>query len=287
MAASEDPSRIEPCELESFSPELGDVVAELVKGGTELGARLHPETASSLADLVAIMNSYYSNLIEGHHTRPRDIERALANDLDTDGRRDLQLEGRSHVRVQKGIEEQYAAGKLPEPAASAFISEVHRRLYEAVPSTMLRVHGAGGRIIDMRPGEFRSRSDEDVVVGRHVPPSGANVARFMEYFEARFAMRPRGTASRIAAMAIAHHRFNFIHPFPDGNGRVSRLVSHAMGLHAGVGAHGLWSISRGLARGLRERAEYEQMMDLADAPRTSDTDGRGNLSAKALADFVL
>jgi len=29
------------------------------------------------------------------------------------------------------------------------------------------------------------------------------------------------------AMAAAHHRFNYIHPFPDGNGRVSRLMSHA------------------------------------------------------------
>ncbi|WP_287429078.1 Fic family protein, partial [Sphingobium sp.] len=47
-------------------------------------------------------------------------------------------------------------------------------------------------------------------------------------------------------LATAHHRFNWIHPFPDGNGRVSRLMSHAMALKAGIGAHGLWSVSRGL-----------------------------------------
>jgi hypothetical protein len=38
---------------------------------------LHPRTAAHLADLVRIMNTGYSNLIEGHDTRPRDIERAL------------------------------------------------------------------------------------------------------------------------------------------------------------------------------------------------------------------
>ena len=88
------------------------------------------------------------------------------------------------------------------------------------------------------------------------------------------------------AMASAHHRFNYIHPFPDGNGRVSRLMSHGMAWHADVAAHGLWSISRGLARGLESRTEYKQMMDLADTPRQGDLDGRGNLSERALIDFV-
>jgi Fic family protein len=83
-------------------------------------------------------------------------------------------------------------------------------------------------------------------------------------------------------MATAHHRFNYIHPFYDGNGRVSRLMSHAMAHHAGIGAGGLWSVSRGLARGLQDglpgREEYREMMQLADRVRQGDRDGRGNLS---------
>ena len=55
---------------------------------------------------------------------------------------------------------------------------------------------------------------------------------------------------------------------------------------AGIGAHGLWSISRGLARGLERPSEYKQMMDLADTPRQGDLDS-GNLSQKALAEFAL
>lgn len=89
------------------------------------------------------------------------------------------------------------------------------------------------------------------------------------------------------AMAAAHHRFNYIHPFPDGNGRVSRLMSHAMAYSAGIGARGLWSISRGLARGLKNRTEYKAMMDHADTPRQGDLDGRGNLSLHALNEFTL
>jgi hypothetical protein len=74
---------------------------------------------------------------------------------------------------------------------------------------------------------------------------------------------------------------------PDRNGRVNRLMSHATARQTGIGAHGLWSILRGLARGLESRGEYKRMMDLADMPRQGDLDGRGNLSLKALKEFVL
>lgn len=95
-----------------------------------------------------------------------------------------------------------------------------------------------------------------------------------------------GRGMQLAAMASAHHRFNYIHPFPDGNGRVSRLMSHAMALKAGIGTHGLWSVSRGLARGISTPGDYMSMMDMADMPRQGDLDGRGNLSLKALNSFI-
>jgi fido (protein-threonine AMPylation protein) len=69
------------------------------------------------------------------------------------------------------------------------------------------------------------------------------VDAFMRHFETRYRSESLGAASRILAIPAARHRLNYIHPFPDGKGRVSRLISHAMGHKAGVGAHGLWSIS--------------------------------------------
>jgi Fic family protein len=117
-------------------------------------------------------------------------------------------------------------------------------------------------------------------------PSSDRVADFMQHFESRYRLEPLGKAARILAIPAAHHRLNYIHPFTDGNGRVSRLMSHAMALYAGIGAHGLWSISRGLARGLETRTEYKEMLDLADTPRQGDLDGRGNLSRRALVEFT-
>lgn len=285
MALPEVPTRIEPALLGEASGDLLDLLAEIPAAASALGSRLHPRTAASLADLVRVMNCYYSNLIEGHNTRPRDIERALGGDLDADeGRRNLQLEARQHIRLQREIDREFAAGTLPEPASLAFIAHLHREFYRDSPAAMLRIAGAG-REVTMVPGEVRSKPEEDVSVGRHQPPASARVADFMAYFEQRYAFAALSPARRILAIPAAHHRFNFIHPFADGNGRVSRLMSHAMALQAGIGAHGLWSISRGLARGLESRTEYKLMMDHADMPRQGDLDGRGSLSERALIEF--
>src|SRR6266536_6163895 len=105
--------RIEPTRLEDLSEAISDVVAELSAAAAKLGHALNPQTAANLAGLVRIMNTYYSNLIEGHDTRPRDIARALAGEFDADDeRRNLQREAAAHVRVQGEIDRMAAAGSL-------------------------------------------------------------------------------------------------------------------------------------------------------------------------------
>ena len=286
----ETPARIEPALLEVPPGVVVDLVAELAAASATLGRALHPATAAQLAGVVRLMNTYYSNLIEGHNTRPRDIERALAGDLDAnEQRRNLQLEAAAHVRLQTEIDRQAATGVLPAPASADFICWLHREFYRDAPDAMLEIRGRG-QTFRMTAGAWRTAREHDVAVGRHLPPSSERVAEFMRTFERRYRFEPLGAAARIIAIPAAHHRFNYIHPFPDGNGRVSRLMSHAMGLHAAIGAHGLWSVSRGLARGLaggpEGRGEYKRMMDHADTPRQGDLDGRGNLSERALADYT-
>ncbi len=83
---------------------LENLAFDLAREASELSAQLHPVVRLSVADLVRSMNCYYSNLIEGHNTHPRDIDRALSADYSSDPhRRDLQLEAdrvpRRGVRV--------------------------------------------------------------------------------------------------------------------------------------------------------------------------------------------
>jgi Fic family protein len=73
-----------------------------------------------------------------------------------------------------------------------------------------------------------------------------------------------------------------MHPFLDGNGRVARLMSHAMLLET-LDTAGIWSIARGLARRVDA---YKGHLAACDNPRRNDLDGRGHLSDEALTEFT-
>ena len=160
---AETPYRIEPCELATVPADLADLIAEIVQRASALGARLHPLTAASLADLVRMMNCYYSNLIEGHNTRPRDIERALSGELAPDSeRRSLQLEALAHIEVQREVDVALAtSGTPPEPTSVAFLSWMHRRFYSLMPEEFRKVE-AGGRSLLLIPGAFRAGPAEQL-----------------------------------------------------------------------------------------------------------------------------
>jgi Fic family protein len=86
------------------------------------------------------MNCYYSNLIEGHNTLPRDIEGALANQFDEeDGRRNLQLEARAHIAAQRLIDLWSREDRLPEPASMKFIQTLHEIFYTDATPPMLEI----------------------------------------------------------------------------------------------------------------------------------------------------
>jgi Fic family protein len=100
---------------EDRSRELENLAAQLLATSNQLSASIHPILRRTLGDLVRSMNCYYSNLIEGHHTHPVDINRALAGDYSAEPeKRNLQLEAVAHIEVQREID----AGAVPHPVTS-------------------------------------------------------------------------------------------------------------------------------------------------------------------------
>jgi Fic family protein len=223
------------------------------------------------------MNCYYSNLIEGHDTHPVDIERALKDDYSQDPKkRDLQLEAKAHIAVQRWIDE----GGLPETRAVSAegILEIHRRFCEHLPDDLLWVENPDTKErLRVVPGELRRR---DVRVGQHVPVSPGALTRFLSRFGSVYASL--GKVDGLVGAAAAHHRLLWMHPFLDGNGRVARLMSHAMLLSI-LDTGAVWSIARGLARNVQQ---YKSLLSNCDNSRRNDLDGRGALSEEALAEFT-
>jgi Fic family protein len=257
-------------------PPLTDLALELAQRSAGFRHSLPASLLASLATLVRAMNCYYSNLIEGHDTHPVDIELALRGDYSGDRKkRDLQLEARAHIDVQQWIDE----GGLKARAVTAdAIREIHRRFCAALPEDLLWVENPDThermRVV---PGELRTR---DVMVGGHIAISAPAVPRFLARFEEGYARL--GKTETLLAVAAAHHRLAWIHPFIDGNGRVARLMSHATLLDA-LDTGAVWSVARGLARNV---AAYKRHLAACDQTRRNDLDGRGHLSEEALAKFT-
>ena len=258
--------------------KLEELAVNLIARSNKLAGQLHANARASIGDLVRSMNCYYSNLIEGHNTHPREIDRAMADDYSRDpARRVLQKEARAHIEVQRMID----AGEDPQvsPTSAEYLKWLHHEFCRRLPPELLVVkHPKTGRTAEVRPGEWR---EGEVEVGRHLPPPAADVPRFLERIEEAYSPGRLLPTRRLIAVAAVHHRLLWLHPFYDGNGRVTRLVAHAMLLRFGVGSS-LWSVARGLARNVER---YKTSLMLADEPRHGDLDGRGALSESRLREF--
>jgi Fic family protein len=273
-AAKMNVSAMEPL-LPEDRQDLEDLATDLIAKASTLAGRLHPVMRAAVGDLVRSMNCYYSNLIEGHNTLPIDIDRALNNELSKEPeRRNLQLEARAHIEVQQMIDR----GGAPSPVVSVdFIIWTHRNFCERLPEDLLIVDHPTTKI-KVVPGELRR---DNVIVGRHVPPAPEDVSAFLQRFAEGYNSAHLSRLRKIIGVAASHHRLAWIHPFLDGNGRVSRLFSHALLRELDVGSE-LWAVSRGLARRV---VEYKAGLQAADEPRRGDLDGRGNLTMAGLVDF--
>jgi Fic family protein len=246
---------------------------DLARAATLLaGTRVPPE----LRELLRSMNSYYTNRIEGQHTRPHQIDQALRQNFSKDAalaaKQRLAL---AHIEAEVALEQRYSRADGAQALYTAqAVQDVHRELFGHLPATDL-LTAENEPIV---AGQLRTR---EVQVGQHVAPAQASVPQFLDRWANFYCGVRRGEAA-LVAMAAAHQRLGWIHPFVDGNGRVMRLHTHTW-LSAMGYTGGLWSPLRGFAR---STDRYYALLADADSLRRGDLDGRGNLSEQALVAWV-
>jgi Fic family protein len=225
--------------------ELIALASELIAQSTGLDAFLPARTKQSVAQLVAGMNCYYSNLIEGDRTLPLSIEKALRRESEPESKQaQHQSLAHAHISAASWAHQQ----QMNQATSLQFILELHKRFCEAMPYDMLMLESGE----TMQPGKWR---DVEVTVGKHVAPLSECVPRFIDrYAEVygqvveRAGKSPFHKLTATVSVFCAHHRLVWIHPFPDGNGRVSRIVLDNMLRQIGVNEAGLWSMSRGFEK---------------------------------------
>jgi Fic family protein len=277
-----------PHQFEPLMPEesklapLLERASDLTRAATALGTASGKAAQLELRALLRSMNSYYTNRIEGEHTRPSDIERALQQDFSANA--ELARKQRlavAHIRTEQSCEaevERRVAASGDEGARWLYSSDaltwLHGALFSDLPASDLKL--SDGTL--MVPGEIRKKA---VAVGRHEAPTPKSLPAFIERWAQAYGGVRRGEAS-IVALAASHHRLAWMHPFLDGNGRVARLHTHLL-LHARGLTNGLWSPLRGFAR-TEER--YKALLQAADEHRRGDLDGRGNLTQTGLVDWI-
>jgi Fic family protein len=232
---------------------LRDLAQEIIAASARLEGKVAPETAAILGDKLRLINSYYSNLIEGHKTTIPDIEAALQNkfDLNPDNKYAQELCA-AHVQVEKHFMQHLGSQPRPNICDRQFLCDLHAAFYAHLPEVHLYTHtGDGFSRFPVNPGQLR---DVDVSVdGKTMHgPKCRDLPMLLASFAQAYAPERWHGDDRLIAMAASHHRLTWLHPFRDGNGRVTRLFSGLFLAASGINKSNLWSLSRGLSRNKKQ-----------------------------------
>ena len=190
-----------------------------------------------------------SSMIEGTSTTINDLfrNRVLKDISDEEAKRIKLKEVDNNARAL--VETLGAVGKT-EPISLDLIKRAHRMLFDGVETYPDK----------FMPGEFRTVQNhiggKSVTDATYVPPPPDMVEPLMQNLVA-YIESAKGPASSLVRCAVAHYQFEAIHPFPDGNGRVGRLLILLMMRRYGLLNTPVLNISRYL---LRKRSTYYAML---------------------------
>jgi Fic family protein len=234
----------------SFDTRLTDLVIELDHlRKKRLGGTTHPHVFFQLKSIFQTLESIGSARIEGNNT-------TISEFIET------KLEDRKYINEQiqeiRNIEKciNFIDDNIDNiHLGRMFISEVHKMIVEGLtpPPT-----GEG----DKTPGDYRNYSVE-IKGATHKPPeTQQQVESYMkELFD--FLNETHSPKYDLLKMALAHHRFMWIHPFGNGNGRVGRLFTYALLVKAGFNVN-VGRILNPTAVFCNDRDKYYQYLSEAD-----------------------
>ena len=256
--------------------QLMDLIVEIREKSEKLQLSIPVGLQQPLINFTRKVNSYFTNLIEGYKASLNEIEATLCGAPAPKDSLKLDLSvAVAHVKLHEWLDQSSLHGKV---TTINIIQEIHRKFYEKLSHSALELqYPNSDKIETIIPGEFRHNLVE---VGGYVAVHPNAIQNFMKRFEQVYSILD--STEILLSLAAIHHRFLWIHPFLDGNGRVARLMTQKI-LQDSLNCDAIWSLSRGLAQ---QKQNYMNHLVQCDMQRRNDLDGVGNLSEEAMLKFT-
>lgn len=232
----------------AFDSPLVDVLTELEHlRRLQLQGTTPAPIFFQLKHIFHMLESLGSARIEGNHTTLADyVESKLegAGHSPSDQLREME----NIETAMSYVEESIQPG---DHLTEHFIRELH-----AITVGQLEREG------DATPGAYRQQAVR-IAQSAHLPPEFVQVPQYMQELAA-FINENHPPKYDLIKVALAHHRFGWIHPFGNGNGRVVRLLTYALLIKYGFNVKAGGRVLNPTAVFCNDRDRYYSMLGSAD-----------------------
>jgi Fic family protein len=238
-----------------FKSELnGSIVRlEVLRHQNISSKTVRPFLFFELQSLFHLIESVQSARIEGNRTTLAEaVEKTVSGELEapkSEGIREIKNLYKAFELIEKNI-------KANTSLSKEFIHSLHKTIVEGLSNPDQVKKGEG----DPHPGEYR-KVEVGIEKSNLQPPPRHLVPMLMdELIEFINAYNEGLPQYCLLKTAVAHHRFTWIHPYRNGNGRVARLVTYTELIKEGFRVH----LLNPTAVFCADRNKYFDMLGKAD-----------------------
>jgi Fic family protein len=237
----------------AFDSALVDVLTELEHlRRLQLGGTTPAPVFYQLKHVFHILESLGSARIEGNHTTLADyVESSLEGAATT----------ADHLREIANIETAMAYIEESMKPGADISEHFIRELHVLTVNDLVREG-------DDRPGAYRLMPVR-IAQAEHLPPDALLVGDYMRELVS-FINYQDAPKYDLIKVALAHHRFGWIHPFGNGNGRVVRLLTYALLIKYGFNVQAGGRVLNPTAVFCSDREQYYAMLARADRGQAGD-----------------
>jgi len=237
---------------------------------TRMGGLPNPSEAEGIWDSIWYEEAHHSTAIEGNTLVLKQVEQLLAEGRAV-GNKELKeyMEVRGYATAARWV-----YGQALEPGAWGTgdlltLTEV-RQVHRSALGPVWEVSPHPGATPREAPGSFREHDIQPFPGGMTPSPWNDVPAEIRSWLDdlAGIPAAPRP----MEALAVAHHEFEQVHPFLDGNGRTGRLLLNLMLVRLGYAPAVIYK---------RDRDKYLRGLRAADA---GDPGPLGEMLARAVLD---